>query len=417
MGDLSILFKIKLGKIGEMMVKKDKNLLKYLFGTTISNFGNSFTALVFPLMILDLTGSTFQLSVISAIKLIPYAVLGLPLGAIVDRLNLKKAMLVCDFIQAIAYLSLFLSFIFMSQVMIIISIYAVAIISGICVVMYGISEATLLPRIVDKESLAGANSLLYGSQYITGFIVPIIGGSLYSIVNTGYFFLFDGLTFFVSFMFIYFLKGDFQGNAKADENIKIKKLYNDTLEGLRVLFKEKQVFQILILMTISNLVLASYYNYTLIFSRDILNIGTDRLGVILGITSVGSLIGSFIASYLLKRFKAIKIIICILLLDGTLRLFIPFNQRIVVFSLLLILLNSGQAILNILIITYRQREINTEYLGRINSIFKTTVIGVRPLGLLLGGAFISSLGITRTLVVTAIISLLLFLYSLKIAKE
>ena len=71
-----------------------------------------------------------------------------------------------------------------------------------------------------------------------------------------------------------------------------------------------------------------------------------------------------------------------------------------------------QAFLNITIITVRQKDISEEYLGRVNSVFKTLSLGVRPIGYIIGGVFMSKLGVVYTLQLTGLLCLLISIYSL-----
>lgn len=63
---------------------------KYYLSIFISNLGSTCTTFLFPIYILELTKSTFQLSMISAIQLVPFLILGLPFGAVIDKINIKK---------------------------------------------------------------------------------------------------------------------------------------------------------------------------------------------------------------------------------------------------------------------------------------------------------------------------------------
>lgn len=51
-------------------------------------------------MILKLTGSAFQVGIVSALSFIPYAILGLPAGALIDRLNKKTIMKWCEMLPS-----------------------------------------------------------------------------------------------------------------------------------------------------------------------------------------------------------------------------------------------------------------------------------------------------------------------------
>lgn len=391
----------------------NKNFNIYLLGLIISNLGNAFTSLVLPLMVLDLTNSPLQVSIISAMKLLPYAVLGLPFGAIIDRVNIKKVMKYSDIIRFAAYLILTIAYVAMPKNILLIIIYIVSIVSGICYVFHSISEVTSIPRIVDKEKLSTANSLIYGSQYITAFVAPMIGGWFYNLDTIQYFFLFDAGTFLMSFISLCVIKGDFESYKKdtvKDANT-IKNLYLDIVEGFKILVKEKKIKDVLIIVTISNFILASYYNYSLVYLKNILNVNSSEIGFILGVTSIGALIGTFITPKLSSKMSFYKLIILTLLLDSICRMIIPFTSGIVMLIILLSVVDLAQCILNISIITVRQEDIDKKYLGRINSVFKTVLLGIQPIGLLVGGILLNKIGVVNTLIFTGVAGIMIFIYS------
>lgn len=65
-------------------------------GQVVSVTGSQVSQLAFPLLILALTHSPAQAGIAAALRTIPYLVLSLPAGALVDRWNRKQVMIICD---------------------------------------------------------------------------------------------------------------------------------------------------------------------------------------------------------------------------------------------------------------------------------------------------------------------------------
>lgn len=63
-------------------------------------------AFVLPLMVLDITKNGLHLSIISVIQTLPVLVLGLPVGAVIDKLDVKRVLIVSDLVRLISYLVL-----------------------------------------------------------------------------------------------------------------------------------------------------------------------------------------------------------------------------------------------------------------------------------------------------------------------
>ncbi|HAR3618899.1 TPA: MFS transporter [Staphylococcus aureus] len=388
----------------------NKNFTFYLIGIAFSNMGSAFTTFVFPLMILKLTGSAFQVGIVSALSFIPYVILGLPAGALIDRLNKKTIMKCADIIRFVSYLSIpVLSFFNMLSIF---QIYVVAIISGIGLVFHSISEVSIIPSIVKEEDLASANSYIYATQNVSEFLGPIIGGLLYTYMGYSILIFIDSMTFLLSFFSLILIKIETK-SIFNQEKLSGKNFLSDVKVGFDYLLSNSTIRVMAVVVSLSNLIISPYYIYIVMFVKEDMNQSSQALGLVLGISSLGALIGSLSASFLLKLFNFGKLIVIILFLDTIFRLMLPFSTYIFILIPLLGLTYMTQSILNIAIITLRQKKCSENMLGRVNSVFKTMVFAFRPIGLFLGGILLENKGGFYALTISAVLFIPLVLYILK----
>lgn len=92
---------------------------------------------------------------------------------------------------------------------------------------------------------------------------------------------------------------------------------------------------------------------------------------------------------------------------------LPFSTYIFILIPLLGLTYMTQSIINIAIITLRQKKCSEHMLGRVNSVFKTMVFAFRPIGLFLGGILLENKGGFYALTISAVLFIPLVLYILK----
>lgn len=388
----------------------NKNFTFYLIGIAFSNMGSAFTTFVFPLMILKLTGSAFQVGIVSALSFIPYAILGLPADALIDRLNKKTIMKCADIIRFVSYLSIpVLSFFNMLSIF---QIYVVAIISGIGLVFHSISEVSIIPSIVKEEDLASANSYIYATQNVSEFLGPIIGGLLYTYMGYSILIFIDSMTFLLSFFSLILIKIESK-SIFNQEKLSGKKILSDVKVGFDYLLSNSTIRVMAVVVSLSNLIISPYYIYIVMFVKEDMNQSSQVLGLVLGISSLGALIGSLSASFLLKLFNFGKLIVIILFLDTIFRLMLPFSTYIFILIPLLGLTYMTQSIINIAIITLRQKKCSEHMLGRVNSVFKTMAFAFRPIGLFLGGILLENKGGFYALTISAVLFIPLVLYILK----
>ncbi len=81
---------------------RNRDYLLLWSGQTVSAVGTEVSNLAFPLLFLALTGSPAQAGFAAALRSVPYLIFGLPAGALVDRWNRKRTMILCDLGRALA---------------------------------------------------------------------------------------------------------------------------------------------------------------------------------------------------------------------------------------------------------------------------------------------------------------------------
>src|SRR6185312_2918983 len=75
-------------------------------GQLISTAGTQVTSLALPLLILAITHSAAQAGIVAACGSLPRFLFALPAGALVDRWDRKRVMIVCDSVQVVALASI-----------------------------------------------------------------------------------------------------------------------------------------------------------------------------------------------------------------------------------------------------------------------------------------------------------------------
>jgi MFS family permease len=123
-------------------------------GQMVSNIGTQVSQLAFPLLILALTGSAAQAGFAGALRALPYLIFSLPAGALIDRWDRKRTMILCDSGRALSMASIPIAFAFGHLT--ILQLYLVSGIEGTLFVFFNIAEAACLPR---KERVVAPRKL------------------------------------------------------------------------------------------------------------------------------------------------------------------------------------------------------------------------------------------------------------------
>src|SRR4051794_13882873 len=107
---------------------RNRDYLLLLSGQIGSTLGSAVSGIAFPLLILALTGSPGQAGIAGALYTIPYIIFSLPAGALIDRWDRKRVMVICDAVRAVNMASIPIAFAL--GVLTIWQIYLVTLIEG-----------------------------------------------------------------------------------------------------------------------------------------------------------------------------------------------------------------------------------------------------------------------------------------------
>lgn len=387
-------------------ILKSKNNKLYLLSVITDNLGSSLMSFALPLMVLDITKNGIHLSIISIIETLPILVLGLPAGALTDKLDVKKILIFSDLIRLISYLILSASFAFQLTVnCMILIIYAVSLVVSVTNTINTVSEITFVSFLVEKKDFSELNSLVYGIQYASNFALPIVGGVLYQYISHSLLIVICAIFYLISLLLekrisLKTKSTAFTGFTALKSALKTVK--TDIKEGLEYTLNLRSVLYPLILAALVNIVSANFDNDILIILRTQLKLSSQNIGIISAIAAVSALIGTLVVNWLNRRIKFNLLFVSLIFAGALFRALFALDQNVPTMVLAIAFVSVVESIINISIITNRQQQVEQKYLGRVTSIYKTVLIGVNSLGYLLGGLVAKKIGSRSGIGVSAI---------------
>src|SRR5256884_9631212 len=204
---------------------RNRDFMLLWSGQLVSSVGTRVSMLAFPLLVLAITHSPAQAGLIGAMRALPYALLILPAGALVDRWNRKRVMILGDIGRAIAFgsipVALILGHLTIAQ------LYIVSLVEGTLFTFFNLAETACLPQVVAKEQLPGAVAQGMVIDSVSGLIGPSLGGALYSI-GRAIPFLTDAISYGASVVSLFLIKVQFQ---EERDHVPLH-LWADIKEGL-----------------------------------------------------------------------------------------------------------------------------------------------------------------------------------------
>lgn len=386
--------------INEKSLWKNKDFLILWGGQTASVFGTSVNQITYQLLILYLTNSPILVGVGTAFFTVPTFVFGLFSGALVDRLDRKKIMIICDLGRFTATASIPVAAVFGHLTLW--QIYIASFVEGVCGTFFYAAVIAAMPRVAGKEKLTDAISKAEVGSSAAEIVGPSIGGFLYQTVGRTVPYIADAVSYIVSVISLSFIKTDFQEKRTIEE----KSLIAEILEGLTWLWRHP-VIRILTLLTAGGALIASGQNLVILLIAKNLNAGAAAIGTIFSIGAIGSLLGAFAANRVHKRFNTLKVIIAarwFMALILPLYLLVP---NTLVLGIITALYFVASPIYGVLLAGYRTSLTPDQLQGRVASVYRMIILGGYSAGGIIAGFLLEKGGTNITIILFSIFLLAL----------
>lgn len=361
-----------------------RNKIIFFPGTFITLIGSTLFSFATGLYLLDITGKGTSYAINMVLFTLPLVILSPVFGYIVDRVHKKKVIILCDFINGLVMLAIFL---FWNRGDKVLLIYTGTLLGSIFSMLLTIAFEAGKPQMFEKNWLTNANSYSAILSSICRIGGPILGGIIYAITDIKYFILINAISFFLSMAFELFLSLD----DVREKNKKIK-----FIDGLTYINENLELKKYILSFVLFNFIFAMMVIIPVPYIvNNIFKMESRFLGIIQSLLPVGMILGAL----LVKRYKInismnlIKNIFWIFLLTGIFFL-IPLSLRVntwgvvVLYSFNMLTIGVILGLTEVPIFTYFQKSIPENLRGQVIGTFISLVKVVVPLTLLLSGEII-----------------------------
>ena len=164
-------------------LRMHRNYRLYFLGQAVSQSGTWIDKIAQAWLVLALTHSAFAVGLLAACQFVPFSVLGLMAGVIVDRLDTWRTVVVTQAIRMV--IAATLAGVVLAGVVQVWMVYTLALLTGIVLVLDAPSRQQLTFKMVGRDELPNAvalNSSLFNAARIVG---PGIGGLLIAAFGVG----------------------------------------------------------------------------------------------------------------------------------------------------------------------------------------------------------------------------------------
>lgn len=347
-----------------------------------SGLGSAMTSYALIIWSYTQEGKALTTALLAVSSYAPYVICSIFAGALSDRWDKRRTMLVCDLLAALTTVcTLVLLKLEMLEVW---HLYILNAVNGLMnTVQQPASEVAttaLLPR-EHYQKVGGLNQL---SGSLNGILTPVLAMAIIGFAGLDGVFIFDLVTFAVAFLVLLLLIRI----PEMDGAAKQKEAFGDAIRaGIEFLKQKRGILSLILFLAAINLV-ASMYNAALpamLLSRE--GGGEMAMGVLNTFTAVTTLIGSLFASLLPAPRSRVRMIAWTLLISmSTENFFLSFGRSLPVWCIGAFLGWFVIPIMNTNLGAVMRLNIPQEIQGRVYAARNSLQFFTIPLGYMLGGA-------------------------------
>jgi MFS family permease len=380
---------------------RQPDFLKLWSGLTISLVGMQVSGLALPLAAVELGASAGQMGLISALRWLPYLLLGLLAGVWLDRLR-RRPVLVVTHLGRAALLATVPAAALLGRLSVE-QLYMVAFLLGALMVFSDGAYQALLPTLVARDQLVDGNSKFALSDSLARLAGPGLGGALVAAVTAPIAVAVDAVAFALDAALVWAIRREEPRPRPRAE----RRLGREVAEGLRWVFGSRLLRPIQ-LRSMSFICANAIWStvYVLYATRE-LGIDPVTLGLVFAAGGPGAVLGSLVAGRLIARFGLGRPLVVADALAGAATLLLPLSalagptEAVALLVLASALFGLLVTVGSVAELSLRQGMTPSDLQGRMNATMRSLNWSTVALGSMVGGLLGDAIGLAPTLLIGA----------------
>ncbi len=369
-------------------MKRKKELKDfYLLWSTqsLSQLGSAMTSFALTLWLYEKTGSALSTAALTICTYAPYVVMSIIAGAITDKFDKKKTMLVCDVLAALS--TVLVLILYKTALLRVWHLYAINAVSGLMNTVQEPASEVANTLIVPKEYYQKTSGLQSLSRSVISIGSPLLASALYGLAGLDVVVVTDLITFFIAFITLAFFIRIPKVTAEAEQEDSVLALAK---EGLRFLKKNPLILHVILFMSGVNLVASSFDAVlpALVIPRQ----GNGVLGIVTSCSGIAMAFGSLMVTVMPKPKNRVRVIYLTMLFAlGIENFVLAFSRSPVIWCIgqiigwiLVPVMGANQNVI-------MRNSIPVELQGRVYACRNTLQFFTIPIGLTLGGFMVDEI--------------------------
>ena len=367
---------------------QDRDFLLFWLAHVVSLSGTLVSSVALLLLIFQLTNSAFLTSLTSVFQVLPYLLFGFVAGAMADRVDRKRLMVVSDVLN-----TLFLGSIPLAAALHLLTlphIFAVSLLSATAFVWFDAANWGAVPALVGRERVMAANSAIWTADSFLTVAVPAVAGGLIAVVGAAATISLDALSYAFSAIALLLTVRAFH-SARAESTTLadslVQRMRADIREGLQFIWRHPLVRMLTLTGFGSSMTGGAIGGLLVIYAVRGLGLSEHdgRIGLLYTAGAVGSLVITPAIPWLAKRVPVGAITLVGLTASPILIVALVLAPNFAAGCVIYALWAMAYATVIQNGISFRQMVTPESLLSRVNTTARMIAWGGQPFGAALGG--------------------------------
>ncbi|HEY7969527.1 MAG TPA: MFS transporter [Candidatus Limnocylindrales bacterium] len=362
---------------------------RWLFSASfVNNLGDGVTVAAGPLLVASMTRDPFLVSLAVLSEYLPFLLFGIPGGAVADRVDRKRMVVIADLGRA-AMLAVLVDTIVTGSVsiaIVLVALFAMA----TAEVFADSASSTLLPSLVTHEDLGLGNARVQGSMLLTNQLVgPPIGAFLFT-VGMALPFATNAACFLLGAV----LMSRIAATTRAERSGPSTGFLADMAEGIRWLVHHPPMRTLALTILLFNVTFGAAWSVLVLYASDRLGMGAVGFGLLTTAVAVGGVFGTLLYGRLERRFALADIMRVGLIIETITHLVLALTTWAAVALAMLVIFGGHAFVWGTTSTVVRQRAVPNELMGRVGGVYRVCIMGGIVIGTPLGGLLARQFGVT-----------------------
>lgn len=331
-----------------------------------------------PLVVLDATSSPLWTAITYGVGMLPFLIVAPIAGVVGDLYNKKRLLEIFLFLGVLSLIAIILIPFRSRFVPLILVVYFV--LTSIDATNHPIFQGWL-PEIVPRAKLKGTNASVNGIDNFCQFFVPFAAGLLLIVLAKRQILMINILLPVLALACLALIPYKYSAPSKTEEN-GFWKLFR---EGFVYIAQNKPILYMTILFVGNNFGQALFYSNYVFTLKSLFHFSESFVGYALALAAAFALLGSFVASFITKRFNLIKIILTINIIMGALFVLLAIFPLKWITVVIWGIMAASDSIIVVAFFSFRQEAVQPGMLTRVVAFGRAIAFTPIPIAALVGG--------------------------------